>query len=946
MSSMVFRGRVQTGLPGLDHGITDLLVVTGAGGPVLYSGSGPAGGLGAYSVGAGGAVQVLDHAFFDPAWSGRALHDLVPITVGGARYLAVAGSGDQQVRLLALAADGSIGDAALLQGINALNQQLTAVVQAGGDRVYISDAVTGQIQGYEVTGAGTLAQTVTLFDTAASYVTASILLDTVTVGGVPFLISVSQAERGVSSFFVNPAGALFNVANQGVNEGLGIMVPTAGAVVQTGGRAFVLVASSPGDALGQSGALSVLEVGPDGALVPVEHLTDTPHTRFGRVQTLDVVEMGGRHYVIAGGGDDGLSLFVMLPSGRLQLLDVLESGPGVGLDNVSATAAFADGDTLRIYAASEMQAGFADIAVDLSQQGVTLVAGHLGGTLAGGALDDILVGGAGNDSLSGGAGADLIEDGYGIDTLSGGDGADVFILRADGQTDHIVDFEPGLDRLDLSDWPLFYSPGQIGHVATATGATLTWRSETLVITTRSGQSLGFAEVQAAILPTADRAPNIDAILGNGAAQTILGTSLDDVLVAGGGNDTVYGGAGNDFIDGGTGNDWIDGGNGHDTLLGGAGDDRILGGIGNDSLSGGGGNDTLEGGEGADTLIGGDGDDLLLGGGGSDILVGGSGFDTMDGGEGTDLYYIDAGDVVTDTGSVGYDTAQVLSAAGQFITMTGWSGVERVDGNAGNDRLDASMLTAAMFLFGQDGDDTVIGGAGNDTILGGNGDDLLWGGAGNDILQGGPGNDTFYGGAGDDLFYVGEPGDVVADGGDGFDVVLINAPGGLAIEVGTWIGVERFVGFTGADRIDATGSVLDLILAGGAGNDTLIGGAGRDTLYGGEGDDTLMGGGGNDALIGGAGADRLEGGAGDDFLLGGAGADVFVFGEGFGRDVVKDFVSGLDRLDLSGIAGVTGLGDLVITTGGGNTVIALAAGGGDAITLADHVGLLGSSDFIF
>ena len=58
------------------------------------------------------------------------------------------------------------------------------------------------------------------------------------------------------------------------------------------------------------------------------------------------------------------------------------------------------------------------------------------------------------------------------------------------------------------------------------------------------------------------------------------------------------------------------------------------------------------------------------------------------------------------------------------------------------------------------------------------------------------------------------------------------------------------------------------------------------------------------LYGGGGNDRLVGDAGRDFLSGGAGADTFAFSAaahtpvGAGRDIIRDFVSGVDHIDLS------------------------------------------------
>lgn len=71
------------------------------------------------------------------------------------------------------------------------------------------------------------------------------------------------------------------------------------------------------------------------------------------------------------------------------------------------------------------------------------------------------------------------------------------------------------------------------------------------------------------------------------------------------------------------------------------------------------------------------------------------------------------------------------------------------------------------LIGDDGDDLIYGGAGNDYLLGGSGRDWIWGDAGEDILNGGGGNDDLFGGAGSDTI-VGGGGDDLIYGGAGAD----------------------------------------------------------------------------------------------------------------------------------------------------------------------------------
>lgn len=86
------------------------------------------------------------------------------------------------------------------------------------------------------------------------------------------------------------------------------------------------------------------------------------------------------------------------------------------------------------------------------------------------------------------------------------------------------------------------------------------------------------------------------------ADTIQGSSGDDVILSSSGADQVSGNAGNDRIYGQNDNDTLSGNDGRDRLYGGAGDDSMDGGASKDKLIGGKGNDTLTGGSGSDVFI--------------------------------------------------------------------------------------------------------------------------------------------------------------------------------------------------------------------------------------------------------------------------------------------------------------------------------------------------------
>ncbi|MCB1493088.1 MAG: hypothetical protein KDJ77_15045, partial [Rhodobiaceae bacterium] len=152
--------------------------------------------------------------------------------------------------------------------------------------------------------------------------------------------------------------------------------------------------------------------------------------------------------------------------------------------------------------------------------------------------------------------------------------------------------------------------------------------------------------------------------------------------------------------------------------------------------------------------------------------------------------------------------------------------------------------------------------------------------------------------------------------------------------------EAVFGLSGADTIDGTTANWDLALYGRSNGDTLIGGSANDRLFGDAGADALDGGLGNDYLRGG-----LE-------LSGGTEADHFVFNDRWGNDRVFDFAdNGLEKIDLSGVAGIDEIGDLTITDGVGYARIAYvdtvsaawsASIRVDGVTAAE----LGTDDFIF
>ncbi|WP_206532446.1 Ig-like domain-containing protein [Mesorhizobium sp. M7D.F.Ca.US.004.01.2.1] len=111
-----------------------------------------------------------------------------------------------------------------------------------------------------------------------------------------------------------------------------------------------------------------------------------------------------------------------------------------------------------------------------------------------------------------------------------------------------------------------------------------------------------------------------------------------------------------------------------------------------------------------------------------------------------------------------------------------------------------------------------------------------------------------------------------------------------------------------DGDTATDAFAVNVMAGTAGNDTIVTGSANDQVSGGSGNDKLNGSGGNDLLFGGDGNDILIGGAGNDTLTGGTGVDQFRMATNTGMDTIKDFVVGTDKIGLLD-TGLTGTGSV-------------------------------------
>ena len=740
---------VETYLDGpvnLLSGITDLEIIQAGGVTRLYAATRAGGGITALNVGT--QMTLIDREVTATTSVLPAPARLEIATLNGAASILVMGASAPRMGGFRLGADGSFGVAVSINASppGVIAAQTTAVV-GGNTLYYVSTYGQSSIQCLRLAPNGEMVAVATLTlgpNQQGIDITSMITLQS---GGETYLAATSRDDDAIVLFRVTPTGTLVQTGRMGAVGGLGINDPSDVRTVVMGGVSYLLVAS------GATSTLSVLAVQPDGSLRVTDHVGDTLDTRFQGVQTLATVQVGDRIFVLAGGGDDGLNLFTLLPDGKLLLLATQLQVPGMGLYNITAIKAIEVAGMIEVFVAGE-GLGLTRLRLDPGVLSAVQTGGALNDTLTGGGDGDVLSGGAGQDSLTGGAGHDILMDGTGMDTLSGGAGTDIFVLTRDGAQDTILDYQAGIDRLDLTGWGRIYSVDALTITQTATGAMIAFQDETLVVQSANGQP-----ISPAVFLSSDLF-GLWHIGGEGAVAGLRleGTPGVETLQGGAGDDVLVGSTGADLLDGGAGFDYADysaGGGSQridllfpelNTLLA-TGDTHIsiegvIGGYGPDNIRGTLGDNILRGEANVDYLFGRRGDDVLDGGIGDDVLFGGVGADTLIGGTGRDRaqYSESLTALIVDLEFTQFSTGEAVGDV--------YSGIEDLAGSAFNDTLLGNG--SANQLFGRDGQDQLSGRSGHDYLNGGAGNDRLDGGAENDTLRGGTNADAFVFNAGRDV----------------------------------------------------------------------------------------------------------------------------------------------------------------------------------------------------
>ncbi|EBA11285.1 beta-lactamase, putative [Roseobacter sp. CCS2] len=634
--------------------ITDLMVVDVNGTAHLYSSTRYDGVLRQWDIDSG-VLSIGESTPFDGGLMAGGTGSMAALSP---EIVLVGGSADGGLQMATLGADGGFDSFVNLTALPSAFDgfQYGTTLTLADDSQVVFGALAGQTGLARLTfdAGGTLTGHTVLQDAAPTTTSGIVATAVTTVAGQHFVISTSTFQNGVTARAVDETGNIISETTIGADDGLWTSAPTALEAATVGGDTYLILAAAGTD------SLSVVELGADGSMIVRDHVLDSRDTRFGGVTSLEVVEADGKTYVIAGGADDGISVFVLLEGGLLVHRHAIEDTDDFGLDNISALAAAKRGAGIDIFAASSSETGVTQLRLDTGVAGVTLTAVVDGDDLTGTNGGDILQGHNGDDTLNGAAGDDILRDGLGRDNMTGGAGADVFILSADGAEDTITDFTAGEDKIDLSLWPMLRDISQLFITLQSDGMRIIYGDEVLNVRSSDGTPIDYRTLNTNDLIGLSRLP-VDLTPGYPGPATPTPT-LDDTtteppvddsgannpmtpwqMIKSGNIDLLRGtmdtssdsGVIGAVIDGSDASETLEGGAGFDLIFAGGGDDIVRGNAGADAIFGRAGDDTLLGGQGADTLLGGAGADVLDGGLGQDMLVGGAGADTFIFNSGTD-----------------------------------------------------------------------------------------------------------------------------------------------------------------------------------------------------------------------------------------------------------------------------------------------------------------------
>lgn len=462
-------------------GLSDLEIISVGTRQYLIAAGEADGGLSSYEILANGTLVASDDVLLSAGSGTQNVRGITSYVVDGVTYVVPMGRYDDNLSVYSVDENGDFTLESSYSGGNFANLVTGEIVYIDGTPMFYSANTSAGLNYYTLNLVGDLTLPHVMSDTETAPLGDVTVLAAGFLQGKTFLFVASAWDAGLAVYTVSASGSLTQTFYLEPGE-VGFNAPSALVTMQVGPRAFVIMASAETD------SILVFRVSVGGKLKLIDSMIDTSDTRFARASVLEAFEKDGRHFLLAAGSDDGITLFEIDYRGHLRFIMVVADDFDTTLNNISDIEVTEIGGQLYVFVSSPTEHGFTQFLLNL-EPGNTILGGAVKDVIMGSSGDDIIYGFGQSDILNGGAGNDILIDGRGRDILTGGSGADIFEFIQDGQRDKITDFEIGIDRIDFSDYDGLYSYLDLDIRVRVDGAAIIIGDEVLWIRSIDGQPI-------------------------------------------------------------------------------------------------------------------------------------------------------------------------------------------------------------------------------------------------------------------------------------------------------------------------------------------------------------------------------------------------------------------------------------------------------------------------
>lgn len=258
--------------------------------------------------------------------------------VGGETFV-FAGGNDDGISVFRLESDNTLTSLFDIDDDNNLlltNLRELEFVEIGGNPILVVTGNEDGISTFDIDTDGTLTELDQIPDDGALFLNNTQAMTMVEIGGTTFAVtsnSHTAGNEGISTFSIDSSGIITFEDSIADNSDAALELDGARDIeaIEVGGTTFVIAG-------GNDDGLSVFSIDSSGVLTSEFNIADSsdPNLLLTNVKGIATATVGGSSYVYAAGDDDGISVFEIDSSGTLTSVENLNDDANTELLNVQS----------------------------------------------------------------------------------------------------------------------------------------------------------------------------------------------------------------------------------------------------------------------------------------------------------------------------------------------------------------------------------------------------------------------------------------------------------------------------------------------------------------------------------------------------------------------------------------------------------------------------------